>query len=299
MAGGRRTVAVTAAVFTIASCGASKAEPVAGGCPVKPLNVVVTVDQWGSLVRSLAGSCGRVTSIVTSSAGDPHDYEPTPADGASFAKADLVVKNGLRYDVWADKAIATLSHRPTVIDAGSVVGARNGDNPHRWYSPDDVEKFGDAVTSSLRALSPQVATYFASQHSAWLTSMAPYRDAFARAGSKARGKAYAATESVFDLMATALGMTDATPDGFRRAEANGSDPAPGDIAAFEKLLAKRNVAVLIFNTQTSSAIASQIRSSARDAKIPVVEVTESVKPGAAGFVDWQVGELDALTKALT
>ena len=38
--------------------------------------MVVTVNQWGDIVDALAGGCGRVTTIIGGTAGDPHDYEP-------------------------------------------------------------------------------------------------------------------------------------------------------------------------------------------------------------------------------
>ena len=56
--------------------------------------------------------------------------------------------------------------------------------------------------------------------------------------------------------------------------------------------------VLIVNVQTEGAIPEQIRAAAEDAGVPVVEVSETMPKGAAGFVDWQVGQLQALRAAL-
>ena len=39
-----------------------------------------SVDQWGDIVSELGGKCANVTTVLASSAVDPHDYEPTPAD---------------------------------------------------------------------------------------------------------------------------------------------------------------------------------------------------------------------------
>ena len=71
---------------------------------------------------ALAGDCARVTTIINSTAGDPHDYEPTPADNVAFSKAALVVMNGLSYDHWAEDAVDTLSSKPAVVNGGDVVG---------------------------------------------------------------------------------------------------------------------------------------------------------------------------------
>ena len=56
--------------------------------------------------------------------------------------------------------------------------------------------------------------------------------------------------------------------------------------------------MLIYNTQTEGSVPEQIRSAAEDAGIPVVNVTETVAPGAKSFEAWQVDQLTALAKAL-
>lgn len=273
--------------------------PAAGGpCPTAPIKVVVSVDQWGDIVKQLGGKCTEVTSIVTSASGDPHDYEPTPADNAKFADAKLVVVNGVDYDPWAEKAVDTLSTKPAVVNGGEVLGLKEGDNPHIWYSPDDVEKVSAAVTSELAKLSPAAAEYFQTQATAWTASMQPYRDEIAKIKAKSSGKTYAATESVFDYMAAAVGLTNATPQGYQNAAANESDPAPGDVNDFQTALKDKKIKVLIFNTQTEGAVPDQIRETATSAGVPVVNVTETVPADASSFLQWQLAQLQALEKAL-
>ena len=114
----------------------------------------------------------------------------------------------------------------------------------------------------------------------------------------ATGRTYAATESVFDDMAAAVGLVDLTPEGYRAAAANESDPAPADVNAFEELLRGGTVDVLIVNTQTEGSLPAQLRSVAEKAGVPVVEVTETVPPGETSFVAWQVDQLTALRAAL-
>lgn len=260
--------------------------------------MVVTVDQWGDIVDALAGSCGRVTTIINGSAGDPHDYEPTPADNAAFTKADLVVMNGLGYDHWADDAVHTLSHEPAIVNGGDVVGLSEGDNPHLWYSPTYVRQIAGAVASELSRLAPDASVYFQSQADSWAQSMQPYDSAIADIRSAHSGATYAATEAVFDYMAAAVGLDDRTPAGYARTAANGSEPAPGDIAALEQLLETRKVDVLIYNKQTEGTVTSQLRAQAEASGVPVVEVTETVPSGQPSFLEWQLGQLRALSEAL-
>ncbi len=58
--------------------------------------------------------------------------------------------------------------------------------------------------------------------------------------------------------------------------------------------------MLIYNTQTEGSVPpEQLRDAAQKAGIPpVVNVTETVAPGAKSFEAWQVDQLTALAKAL-
>jgi zinc/manganese transport system substrate-binding protein len=292
-----------AGALLLGACGSSSNDGTAsaksqGDCPGAAVPVVVSVDQWGDIVDQLAGTCGDVTTIFKSSTADPHDYEPTPADNAKFTGAKLVVVNGLDYDPWADKAVATLGKKPAVVNGGEVVGLQDGDNPHIWYGPDYVYKIADAVTAALKQIEPEDASYFDQRHDTWRTSMQPYDAEIAKIKTAGAGKSYGATEGIFFYMAKALGLTDRTPPGYATATANESEPGPADVNLFEQALATRTINVLIYNTQTEGAIPQRIRRKAQEANVPVVNVTESVPPKFNTFESWQVGQLTDLANAL-
>lgn len=267
-------------------------------CPTAPIDVVVSVDQWGDIVKELGGNCARVTTVLASSSVDPHDFEPSPANAATFADAQLVVVNGADYDPWAAKLAATSAPKAPVVDAGVVTKTAAGSNPHLWYSPSAVVEVADAVTAELAKLAPEAKTYFTDQRAAFGSSLEPYDKLLADIKAGARGKTYAATESVFDYTAQDVGLVDATPAGYRAAAANESDPSPGDLEAFRRALADRKVDVLIYNTQTEGSVPEQIRAAAQAGGVPVVDVTETVPPGTTSFQTWQSVQLTALAKAL-
>jgi zinc/manganese transport system substrate-binding protein len=313
-----RTAALAAvAALALSACSGEAGEGAAtsagnpDSCPAEVLDVVVSVGQWGDVVRTLAGDCANVTTIVDSAAVDPHDFDPTTGDLAAFEDADLVVLNGAGYDSWASAAVATLDPEPVVVDAAEVSGAseHHGDhdagehaaavaNPHLWYSPEAVQATGAAVVGALTELSPDSAGHFAERSIAWAEELQPYRDAITDLHATAAGRSYAATETVFDLMAAEIGLTDATPPGYRDAASNETDPAPGDIAAFETALGDGSIDVLVHNTQTEGSIPAQLLAVAEDAGVPVMEVTESAPAGAGSFVSWQLDQLRQLSDAL-
>lgn len=303
--------------LAVSACGGDDTSamdaPAAPDCPAAPVNVVASVDQWGNIVSQLGGACAEVTTVLAGSSVDPHDYEPAPSDAADFEGAQLVVLNGGHYDEWAAKLAATSAAEAPVVNAVELSaghadegndpaeeGHDHGDegNPHVWYNPTAVTEVAEAVTARLSELSPDAAGYFGERNAEFAESMKPYDEAIAAIKAGATGKTYAATESVFGDMATALGLVDRTPQGYRVAAANESDPSPADLDAFLRLLADRGVDVLIYNTQTEGSVPEQILSAAEQAGVAVVDVTETLPSGAKSFQDWQVAQLDSLAKAL-
>jgi zinc/manganese transport system substrate-binding protein len=279
-------------------CSSSHTSATAANCPTPPVAVVVSVDQWGDIVSELGGACANVKTVLASSSVDPHDYEPSPADAADFMGAKLIVINGAAYDPWASKLAASSAAGARVVSAAEVTKTPDGANPHLWYMPSAVTAVADAVTAELRKLDPRTGDYFSQRRAQFTTTMAPYTSLINKIKAGAAGKSYAATESIFDYQAQALGLVNKTPAGYQRASANESDPSPGDIDALRALLAGRQVDVLIYNSQTQGSIPEQIRSAAAQAGVPVVNVTETVPPGQTSFEGLQDAQLTALGKAL-
>src|SRR3989442_952035 len=141
-----------------AGCGHSSA---AGGHGVQ---VAAAENFWGSIAADLGGNRAQVASVITSPATDPHDYEPTAADARTIAGARLVIVNGIGYDPWASKLIGAnpVSGR-VVLDVGDLVGIKPGGDPHRWYSPTDVQRVIDAIVADYQKIDPHDASYFARQ----------------------------------------------------------------------------------------------------------------------------------------
>lgn len=294
-----RLLPVAALALTLAAVGCSSddAAPPKGDCPVTPLDVVVTVGAWSDPTAKLAGDCARVTTIA-GSRSDPHEFEPSPADLEALRTADLVVVNGLGYDSWADDAVAALDAAPPVVDAGEVVGLADGANPHIWYSAEYVFAVGTQVTSQLSNLAPEAAEYLAQRSVGWTEQLNRYRAELAKVADAHPAATYAATEPVADLLATAAGLTDATPTGYRDAALNETEPSPADLAAFVTLIESGNLGVLVVNTQTEGPSVDRLREAAEQSDVAIVEVTEA-PPSGTGFVAWQLAQIEALSDALS
>src|SRR5438876_1525673 len=144
----------------LAGCGngtdtAAATSPSPGSSGSAVLTVVAAENFWGSIAAQLGGSHVAVTSIISNPDTDPHTYEPTTGDARTVASAKYVIVNGVGYDPWAPKLLAAQpSPGRRVLTVGDLVGVKEGGNPHRWYSPGDVGRVIDQITSDYKALDP-------------------------------------------------------------------------------------------------------------------------------------------------
>jgi zinc/manganese transport system substrate-binding protein len=271
------------------------------GTPVTPglINVVAGENFWGSLAAQLGGSRVSVHSVVTDPNADPHEYESSTTDARAFAEADLVVLNGAGYDDWGQKLLAAngSSHR-AVLDIAQLLGRKAGDNPHFWYNPGYVLTVADKITAEYKAIDPGGVLFYEQQRSAFATALKPYTDRIAEIKSKYAGTPIGSTESIFVYMAGALGLDLISPPDFMNAVAQGTDPPASAVATFHDQVAAKQVKVLVYNIQASSALTASLKQLAQQQGIPLVGVTETLQPVGASFQDWQAAQLTALEAAL-
>jgi zinc/manganese transport system substrate-binding protein len=288
-------LALTVACATTPS--SAGAGPGSGG---QPITVVAAENFWGSLAQQLGGSRVRVTSIIDSPDADPHDYEPTAADGRAIASARLVIINGVGYDTWATKlAAANPSPARTELTVGDLVGAPADGNPHRWYNPADVRKVIDQITADYKRADPAGAAYFDTQHDTVLsTNLKAYFDLIDKIKATYAGTPVGASESIFAMLSPSLGLDLRTPASFLTAISEGSDPTAGDKATIDRQITGRQIAVYVYNSQNATPDIQAQVSAAKAAGIPVTALTETLTPAGASFQDWQVGQLTALRRAL-
>ena len=183
-----------------------------------------------------------------------------------------------------------------VINAGEIVGAKAGSNPHLWYAPATMPAVAKAIAAAFTKADSAHAADYANNLAKTLTQLERVTQRVGQIRAKHKGKAVTATEPVFGLMAEAAGLT-MRNEKFQLAMMNDTEPSARDIAAFEDDLKNHKVKALIYNKQVSEKLTERLLAVAKKAKVPVVAVTET-KPEGVSFTDWMVGELDALDKAL-
>ncbi|HEX6476793.1 MAG TPA: zinc ABC transporter substrate-binding protein [Acidimicrobiales bacterium] len=284
-------------VGAAAACGSgSFASPAPNG----KIQVTAAENFWGSIASQLGGNKVAVTSIIANPDTDPHSYQPTANDARAITTAGVVIFNGSGYDPWVQKLLATNTGAgPTTLNVGQLVGVPDGGNPHRWYSPSDVQTVITTITADYKKVDPGDAAYFDTQNQSFVQSgLAQYSQLIAQIKSRYPGVPVGASESIFAPMAQALGLNLLTPPSFLKAVSEGTDPTAQDKATIDAQIKGHQIKVYVYNSQNATPdVQAQVKE-ARAAGIPVTTITETLAPPSSTFQAWQVRELQGLAAAL-
>ena len=299
---GAAVLAISALVLSIGltACGGDKKTESVGGTSGMP-TVVASTDVWGSVAQAVAGDHTKVTSIITNASADPHSFEASPSDAAAISDATLVVYNGGGYDHWADDVLA---NHPGVASVNAysllnaaAIGEPTPANEHVFYDLGTAKAVATTIADRLAKDDPAHAADYRSNAAAFNRKADVIEQAEKAIRTTHPGAAVVATEPVAHYLLVAAGLTDKTPPGFTSAVEQDADPAPVDVAAMLDLIKDRQVAAVVFNEQTVTAVTKQVQAAAQSAGVPTVEVTETL-PDGSDYLTWQREAADRLASAL-
>ncbi|WP_435154534.1 metal ABC transporter solute-binding protein, Zn/Mn family [Amycolatopsis sacchari] len=284
--------AATALVLALAACGGGNTAGDSGG----KVEAVASTDVWGSVVSAVGGDQVQVTSIIHDAAADPHSYETTPQDALAAQRAQLTLANGGGYDDFFTKLAdqATNAKKLVAYD----IAATGDENEHVWYSFASVQKVADQVAAELGQLRPSAAQTFTANANAFKTKVAELQTKTEQAGAAHPDSKVIATEPVAHYLLETAKVTDATPHEFSEAVEEESDVPAAALAEVNALISGKQVKAVVNNAQTVTPVTQQVVNNAKQAGLPVVDVTETLPAGATDYISWMTSEVDALAGAL-
>jgi len=268
------------------------------------IHVVATTSVLADLVRQVGGPHVDATSLVPPG-GEVHTFDPTPADIARVADADLVVTNGLGLDEWVQNLARDSGSQAPIVALGEDLdgvtylegdGAAGTVNPHVWM---DV---GNAIQYTKR-IGEQLAAVDAAHASAYQAGAASYDEQLTKLDDWARDQiATVPTErrkvvsfhDAFPYFAKAYGLEIVGTV----IDAPGQDPSAGEIADLIDAIRASGATALFGEAQFNPQLAKTI---AEEADIAVVTdlYTDSLGGPPAdtyeGMIRWDVDRVvDAL-----
>lgn len=282
------------------------------------LTVLASTNVYGDIASSIGGDLVTVTSVITSSTQDPHEYEATAQDRVALDQADVVITNGGGYDEFMETLLDGSDSDPVVLDAVTISGLApedgehsddeehsdeeghdhiEGFNEHVWYDFHAVEELAEQISQELAGLDPDNASTYEDNHAALAEDIESLEASAEEMASTADGRGVAITEPVPVYLLAEVGLDNLTPEEFSEAVEEGADVPPRVLQETLDLFDGDEVSVLAYNAQAADGTTEQVRSAAEAAGVPVVEFTETLPEGLS-YVGWQQQNLDDLAAAL-
>ena len=296
------------------------------------LRVVATNSILGDLVKNVAGDTADVAVLVPTG-GDPHTYEPTPADAESIADADLVFENGLGLEVWLDdvfEASGSDGERVVVTDgitpmrvadepennvgvaavatpADASVATPAGEagegelDPHVWFDVANAEAMVSAIEAALVAADPDNAAAYQANAVAYQTRLDEL-DAFvvAQVDSLAPDQRRLVTShDTFAYFAARYGF-EIVGTALGSVTTEAADPSASEIAALVDAIDASGVAAIFPENTSNPDLLDQIASEA-DVEVGPELYTDALgDPGSDGgtYIDMMTYDVTAIVTAL-
>jgi zinc/manganese transport system substrate-binding protein len=264
------------------------------------LRVVAAENFWGSIASQLGGKDVTVTSIIVNPDTDPHSYEPTATDARTIAGAQMAIVNGIGYDGWASRLLeASGEEGRVVLNVGKMLGLKDGENPHRWYFPADVQAVIGWITADYEKLDPRDASYFREQRKTFETvDLRRYDELRREIRERYAGVSVGYSESIFQGLGENLGLKLVTPYSFVKAVAEGGEVTAQDKRTVDEQAERRELKVWVLNSQNVTPDVQRVSEIARAHGVPITTVTETLAPASDTFEQWQTAQLERLMSAL-
>jgi zinc/manganese transport system substrate-binding protein len=149
------------------------------------LKVVASFTVLSDVVRQVGGERVKVTSLVGPN-GDPHEFEPSPADARSLNAAKVAFVSGEGLEGWMTRLISASGYKGKLVVVSEGVNTRtmNEDgrtvtDPHVWNSPVNVKVWVANIEKALSDADPADAAAFKANAKAYSKKLDEL-DAYAR-----------------------------------------------------------------------------------------------------------------------
>lgn len=170
-------------------------------------------------------------------------------------------------------------------------------NEHVWYDLATVQTVARAIADALGQVAPEHAAAFSRNADDFAMKVDGLVESAARIAEAHGGTGVVVTEPVPVYLVQAAGLVDRTPREFATSVEQEIDVPPAAMDETLSLVASPDVALVVYNEQTTGPQTDQVVQAARAAGLPVVDVTETL-PEGEDYVSWMAGNLDALAQAL-
>lgn len=241
----------------------------------------------------------KVTTMLPSAVGCPHDYALTPQDMRKLAKADVIVINGLGMEDFLEGAIPRVNRKAFVIDSSKGVKGllpfRDSEeecsehghahkhehkhehawNEHLFAAPGTAAELVGRIAEELSVKFPEDSVKFSANAKKYQDALLNLDREYRAFGKSipAEKRNIAVQHGIFDYLASALGLhvTEYLQPH------TGSEPSAAQIREMTAHLKRHGASAILAEKNYPSKVTELV---ARETKIPVLTLAVQPESGA-------------------
>nr|WP_203414202.1 zinc ABC transporter substrate-binding protein [Entomobacter blattae] len=261
------------------------------------IKVISSLRVYSDIAQQIGGRFVHSEAILSGSLQDPHLFELPPMAVKTIEHGAVFIRNGMGYDNWFEKILTShVISRDKMICVSCFLALKENTNPHLWFSVPDMKKLAIRLSEKFSALLPTQKVVFADNLARFEKALDKIEEKQQEIRQRFSGLSYAATEPVFNIMLDSLGFhTINLP--FQMAMMNETEPSPQEIALLEMAIQSHKIRLFFYNTQVITPLSTKITVMAKEARIPVIGVSESL-PVDKNYQDWMNLLLNTLVEEL-
>ncbi|EIK93914.1 periplasmic solute binding protein [Pseudomonas sp. M47T1] len=250
----KRHYLAAAAVFSLSAFSAL--------AQAKPLETVASFTVIADMVKTVGGDHVHVTSLIGPN-GDPHVYEPTPADAQALRHADITFVSGLHLEGWMDRLITASGYQGTPVVLSTGIKARSMEedgqqivDPHAWNSAANGVVYVRNIVAALKQADPADTAQFQANGDRYIKELQDL-DSYARtqvqAIAKTRRKVLTSHDA-FGYFGDAYGVTFLSPLGF----STENEASAADVSTLIRQIKREHVSAYFFENSGDPRLVKQI-----------------------------------------
>ena len=259
------------------------------------VRVVASFSILADIVRQVGGDRIEVASLV-GSGGDAHVYEPSPADSAKIAAADLVIINGLNFEPWADRLVKAAKYAKARLVASKGVKALvtgGQPDPHAWQDVENVKLYVANIREALISVDPAGRADYEKNATAYLARLetlhAGIKAAYADIPSAKRK--VITSHDAFTYYGDAYGIVFHAPQGL----STEAEPTARDVARLVRQIKAEKVTAVFVENISDPRLVGQI---AREAGVKLGGTLYSDGLAREGEASTYLGMMEHNTRLL-
>jgi zinc/manganese transport system substrate-binding protein len=269
------------------------------------LPVVASFSILADFVREIGGDRIEIRMLVGPN-GDAHAFQPSPSHAQALKKAKLIVVNGLSFEGWMSRLVASSGTAAPVVVASQGVAPRQkkeedgkkGVDPHAWQDIANAKTYVANIRDGLIGADPADADYFRTRAEKFLARL-DETERVLRAGVAEipeKNRRIVTTHDAFGYFGAAYGFQFIAPVGL----SSEAEPSARDIAALIGQIKREKVPAVFLENISDPRLMKRIAEES-GARIGGALFSDALSPGegpAPTYIDMMNHNMDELKKVL-